>query len=240
MDVVDELEGVADRRRRRAGRADRHRLDRAVAESAVRAAAGRGSLSLTQRQTSRRGEHGERRAAGTDRRAGRNGDGGTGQRGSIPVENPATGEVIAHGPRPRRRRGRARWPRAARAAQPGWEALGFEGRGRDPAARAEVADRQRRPRHRDDRLRDRQDLRGRAARRDLLRRATRSASGPRTRRSTSPTRRSSSRSAASCKGKKLDRCATARSASIGVIGPWNYPLTNSFGDCIPALAAGNA
>jgi len=27
---------------------------------------------------------------------------------------------------------------------------------------------------------------------------------------------------------------------IGVIGPWNYPLTNSFADCIPALAAGNA
>ena len=27
---------------------------------------------------------------------------------------------------------------------------------------------------------------------------------------------------------------------IGVIGPWNYPLLNSFGDCIPALAAGNA
>ncbi|EUA93891.1 aldehyde dehydrogenase family protein [Mycobacterium ulcerans str. Harvey] len=27
---------------------------------------------------------------------------------------------------------------------------------------------------------------------------------------------------------------------IGVIGPWNYPLTNSFGDCIPALAAETA
>ena len=27
---------------------------------------------------------------------------------------------------------------------------------------------------------------------------------------------------------------------VGVIGPWNYPLTNSFGDCIPALMAGNA
>jgi len=27
---------------------------------------------------------------------------------------------------------------------------------------------------------------------------------------------------------------------VGVIGPWNYPLLNSFGDCIPALAAGNA
>jgi acyl-CoA reductase-like NAD-dependent aldehyde dehydrogenase/choline dehydrogenase-like flavoprotein len=27
---------------------------------------------------------------------------------------------------------------------------------------------------------------------------------------------------------------------VGDIGPWNYPLVNSFGDCIPALAAGNA
>ena len=27
---------------------------------------------------------------------------------------------------------------------------------------------------------------------------------------------------------------------VGVTGPWNYPLTNSFGDCIPALAAGNS
>ena len=26
---------------------------------------------------------------------------------------------------------------------------------------------------------------------------------------------------------------------VGVIGPWNYPLVNSFGDAIPALAAGN-
>src|SRR3954454_15855836 len=27
---------------------------------------------------------------------------------------------------------------------------------------------------------------------------------------------------------------------VGVIGPWNFPLTTSFGDCIPAMAAGNA
>jgi acyl-CoA reductase-like NAD-dependent aldehyde dehydrogenase len=27
---------------------------------------------------------------------------------------------------------------------------------------------------------------------------------------------------------------------VGVIGPWNYPLINSFGDSIPALAAGNS
>src|SRR4051812_49886108 len=27
---------------------------------------------------------------------------------------------------------------------------------------------------------------------------------------------------------------------VGVIGPWNYPLVNSVGDAIPAMAAGNA
>jgi acyl-CoA reductase-like NAD-dependent aldehyde dehydrogenase len=27
---------------------------------------------------------------------------------------------------------------------------------------------------------------------------------------------------------------------VGVIGPWNYPLSNSFGDCIPALMSGNS
>jgi acyl-CoA reductase-like NAD-dependent aldehyde dehydrogenase len=27
---------------------------------------------------------------------------------------------------------------------------------------------------------------------------------------------------------------------VGVIGPWNFPLINSFGDCIPAMAAGNS
>jgi acyl-CoA reductase-like NAD-dependent aldehyde dehydrogenase len=40
-------------------------------------------------------------------------------------------------------------------------------------------------------------------------------------------------------GKKL----TIRYAPIGVvgvIGPWNFPIANSFGDCIPALAAGNS
>ena len=40
-------------------------------------------------------------------------------------------------------------------------------------------------------------------------------------------------------GKKL----VIRYAPIGVagvIGPWNFPIANSFGDCIPALAAGNS
>jgi acyl-CoA reductase-like NAD-dependent aldehyde dehydrogenase len=39
------------------------------------------------------------------------------------------------------------------------------------------------------------------------------------------------------------RRAIVRYAPVGVvvvIGPWNYPLNNTFGDAIPALAAGNA
>ncbi|MEP6953982.1 MAG: aldehyde dehydrogenase family protein, partial [Solirubrobacteraceae bacterium] len=49
--------------------------------------------------------------------------------GDIPVENPATGEVIAHVPDMSPDQVAA-LVRTARTAQPGWEALGFEGRGR--------------------------------------------------------------------------------------------------------------
>ena len=49
--------------------------------------------------------------------------------GDIAVENPATGEVIAHVPDTTAEQV-AELARAARAAQPAWEALGFEGRGR--------------------------------------------------------------------------------------------------------------
>ena len=49
--------------------------------------------------------------------------------GDIAVENPATGEVIAHVPDMSAEQV-AELARAARAAQPAWEALGFEGRGR--------------------------------------------------------------------------------------------------------------
>ena len=55
--------------------------------------------------------------------------------GDIAVENPATGEVIAHVPDTTAEQV-AELARAARAAQPAWEALGFEGRGaRSCAAR---------------------------------------------------------------------------------------------------------
>ena len=49
--------------------------------------------------------------------------------GEIAVENPATGEVIAHVPDTTAEQV-AELARTARAAQPAWEALGFEGRGR--------------------------------------------------------------------------------------------------------------
>jgi acyl-CoA reductase-like NAD-dependent aldehyde dehydrogenase len=39
-------------------------------------------------------------------------------------------------------------------------------------------------------------------------------------------------------GKKL-RLRYVPHGVVGVIGPWNYPIVNSFGDCIPALMAGN-
>ncbi len=80
----------------------------------------------------------------------------------IPVENPATGEVVGTVPALSAADVEELAARA-RLAQPAWEAIGFEGRARDAAAHAEVAARQRRARHRDDRLGDRQDLRGRAA-----------------------------------------------------------------------------
>ena len=38
------------------------------------------------------------------------------------------------------------------------------------------------------------------------------------------------------------RTSTARRLPVGVVGviaPCNYPLTNGFGDCIPAMMAGN-
>jgi acyl-CoA reductase-like NAD-dependent aldehyde dehydrogenase len=41
------------------------------------------------------------------------------------------------------------------------------------------------------------------------------------------------------KGKKLV-VRYAPVGVVGVIGPWNYPLSNSFGDCVPALMAGNS
>ena len=91
------------------------------------------------------------------------------QAGQVPVENPATGEVVAHVPDLSAEQVREMAKRA-RAAQPGWEALGFAGRARVMLRMQKWLLDNADARHRDDRQGDRQVLGGRAARRDLLRR----------------------------------------------------------------------
>ncbi len=154
----------------------------------------------------------------------------------IPVENPATGEIVATVPEPRSRGGRRDGrPRTRGPAGVGGVRL------RGPRTRAapgpEVGDGQHRADRRDDRLGDRQDLRGRPARRDRLRRRRLRLLGQGGPGYLADEKVKSSQLLV--KGKKLI-LRYRPLGLIGVIGPWNYPLTNSFGDCIPALAAGNS
>ncbi len=154
----------------------------------------------------------------------------------IPVENPATGEVIATVPLLSADDVRALAARA-RAAQPAWEALGFEGRGRVlRRAQKWVTDNQDRivetivaetGKTHDDALLN-EILYAAAAFGFWAKHAPGYLADEKVR-SASP----------ALAGRKL--VVRYRPLGlIGVIGPWNYPLTNSFGDCIPALAAGNA
>jgi acyl-CoA reductase-like NAD-dependent aldehyde dehydrogenase len=154
----------------------------------------------------------------------------------IPVENPATGGIVAHVP-DLDAAAVAEMAARARAAQPQWEAYGFEARGRillraqkwllDNAERvistivsetgktyedaefAEIAY-----------AANAFGFWAKHAPKYLADERVKSAQ-------------------IMLKGKKLILRHRPLGV-IGVIGPWNYPLTNSFGDCIPALAAGNA
>jgi acyl-CoA reductase-like NAD-dependent aldehyde dehydrogenase len=154
----------------------------------------------------------------------------------IPVENPATGEIIATVP-DLSPEAVAEMAANARAAQPAWEALGFEGRGRillraqkwlmdnsqqvietivsetgktyEDAEFAEIAY-----------AGNAFGFWAREAPNYLKDERVKS-------------------SQLLAKGKKL-QIRYRPLGLIGVIGPWNYPLVNSFGDCIPALAAGNS
>jgi acyl-CoA reductase-like NAD-dependent aldehyde dehydrogenase len=153
------------------------------------------------------------------------------------VENPATGDVITEVPllgaddlRP--------MARAAREAQPGWEALGFEGRGRvlrraqkwmlDNADRIiGVVVSESGKTHEDAQLVDlgytvsALGFWAKEAPEYLSDERVPSWNNPVT------------------AGKRLV-IRYAPVGVVGVIGPWNYPIANSFGDCIPALAAGNS
>jgi len=156
--------------------------------------------------------------------------------GRIPVTNPATGAVIAHVD-DLAADAVAALVRRARAAQPGWEALGFPARARvllrmqkwcmdnaDRIVRTIVSETGKT--HEDAQLAELSYAGGafgfwaQQAGRYLADERIRSSS-------------------VFVKGKKLVLRYRPLGV-VGVIGPWNYPLTNSFGDCIPALAAGNA
>jgi acyl-CoA reductase-like NAD-dependent aldehyde dehydrogenase len=156
---------------------------------------------------------------------------------SITVQNPATGEPIATVPRC----GPAELDelvRRARAAQPGWEAMGFDGRGRvlrraqrwmlDNAERIiAVVVSETGKTHEDAQLTDLG--------------YTLSALGFWAKQA--PGYLADERVPSWNNPVTLGRKLIVRYAPVGVvgvIGPWNYPIANSFGDCIPALAAGNS
>ena len=155
---------------------------------------------------------------------------------TIEVENPATGRVIASVPVVAPEDVEARVERA-RMAQPGWEALGFGGR-------AAVMRRcQRWVSDNSERVIETIVSETGKAYEDALLAEVSYAEGAfafwakhaegylaeERVRTASPF----------AKGRRLI-VRYAPLGVVGVIGPWNYPLTNSFGDCIPALMAGNA
>ncbi len=155
----------------------------------------------------------------------------------IAVENPATGETLATVPE----LGAAEiaaMAAKARAAQPGWWEAGFD-------ARAEVllAARGWLVQNAEQVVGD--DLRrdGTPGGRDAVRRVRLRALGARVlgkERARLPCRRGDRVGQSPfVRGKRLV-VRYEPVGLVGVIGPWNFPLNNSFGDCIPALAAGNA
>ncbi len=154
----------------------------------------------------------------------------------IPVENPATGAIVATVP-DLDAAALAELARRGRAAQPIWEAYGFEGRGRvlsrmqkwvmdnaDRIVRTIVSETGKT--YEDAQLAE--ISYGGGAFGFWAKEAEGYLADERVR-----------TSAVFVKGKKLI-LRYKPLGLIGVIGPWNYPLTNSFGDCIPALAAGNS
>jgi acyl-CoA reductase-like NAD-dependent aldehyde dehydrogenase len=155
---------------------------------------------------------------------------------TIEVTNPATGEVIASVPA-LAVEDVAGVVARARNAQPGWEALGFEGRGMilrraqkwvlensERLARTIVSET------------------GKAYEDALVAEVAYAAGALGFWTKNAPKYLADEKlrtSSPLVRGRRLV-VRYAPVGVVGVIGPWNYPLTNSFGDCIPALAAGNA
>jgi acyl-CoA reductase-like NAD-dependent aldehyde dehydrogenase len=155
---------------------------------------------------------------------------------SIPVENPATGGIVATVP-DLGAEAVAEMAARARAAQPAWEAYGFEGRGRI-LLRAQKW------------LMDNAEQviatiiseTGKTFEDASLAEISYAGNAFGFWAKQAPEYLADERVKSGqllVKGKKLI-LRYRPLGLIGVIGPWNYPLTNSFGDCIPALAAGNS
>ena len=155
---------------------------------------------------------------------------------SIEVRNPATGELIGSVPTVALEEVEGVVARA-RAAQPGWEALGFDGRAQvlrraqkwlldnsERVARTIVAET------------------GKAYEDALIAEVGYGAGAFGYWAKKAPKLLADEKIRSSSPfvlGRKLV-VRYAPAGVVAVIGPWNYPLINSFGDCIPALAAGNS
>jgi acyl-CoA reductase-like NAD-dependent aldehyde dehydrogenase len=154
---------------------------------------------------------------------------------TIPVENPATGEVIRNVPVTPPGEVAALVARA-REAQPAWEALGYEGRGRIlRRAQKWLLD------HADEVADTIVSETGKAREDALLVEVAYGANAlgfwPR-----KAPKWLADEKIRTGNPFVLGRRMVVRYRAIGVvgvIGPWNYPLVNSVGDAIPALAAGN-
>ena len=156
--------------------------------------------------------------------------------GRIAVENPATGEVIGHVDDLDADQVKAMVERARRA-QPGWEALGFDGR-----AEVMLALRswfvENRERVIDLLVRENGKTREDALLAELFYVCDALGFWAKKAPDYLADERIKTHSILLLGKKVMVRHRPY--GVIGVIGPWNYPLTNSFGDCIPALMAGNS
>ncbi len=155
---------------------------------------------------------------------------------TVEVENPATGQIIRSLPVTSPDEVAAMVERA-RAAQPAWEALGYEGRGRVlKRMRKWLVDNAERV------IRTIMDESGKTYEDAMVAEIAYGAGALGFWAKKAPKYLADEKVRPSNKFIP-GRRAVVRYAPVGVvgvIGPWNYPLNNTFGDAIPALAAGNA
>jgi len=166
----------------------------------------------------------------------REGDGsGGGRADMLKVQNPATGRPLAEVPS-LGRDATLELVRQARAAQPAWEALGFSGRGAlMHDMRKWLIDNRTRV------IRTLSDENGKPyedAQLELFYCADALGFWARKAPKWLADERERPHSPLLLGRKVINRYVPY--SVVGVIGPWNYPLLNNFGDAIPALMAGNS